>query len=218
MLPRKAGMFNDIRQAPIDFLRASCAILWVHTGGCTGSARVTIEFDAGKTRVRLANCVRLTNPVWLTNRGKRWRCDRRFFSILLILAGIATGLPRIAPLSEARAAAAGGADAHSPILPQAELNQLITEAQGWLADLIRIDTTNPPGNELAAAKYVAAVLQKENIPGRSFGDRSRAAAWPSRNCRPGRCAIPRRRCCWWRTSTWSAWIRANGPWIHLAPP
>ena len=33
-----------------------------------------------------------------------------------------------------------------------------------LADLLRIDTTNPPGNELAAAKYVAAVLQKENIP------------------------------------------------------
>jgi len=42
--------------------------------------------------------------------------------------------------------------------------QITAEAQGWLTDLIRINTTNPPGNELEAAKYVAAVLQKENIP------------------------------------------------------
>src|SRR6202051_18275 len=88
---------------------------------------------------------------------------RRFFSILLLLAGIATGLPRIAPLSEARARPQGTPSA-PPVLPQADLNQLSTEAQGWLADLIGIDTTNPPGNELAAAKYVASVLQKENIP------------------------------------------------------
>ena len=39
----------------------------MHTGGCTGSARVTIEFDAGKTRVRHTDRVRLTSPVWLTN-------------------------------------------------------------------------------------------------------------------------------------------------------
>jgi len=46
---------------------------------------------------------------------------------------------------------------------------------GWLADLIKINTTNPPGNEQAAAKYIAAILQKEGIsaellpltPGRS---------------------------------------------------
>jgi acetylornithine deacetylase/succinyl-diaminopimelate desuccinylase-like protein len=49
------------------------------------------------------------------------------------------------------------------------------EAQAWLAELIRINTTNPPGNEQAAAKYVAAILVKEGItpetleitPGRS---------------------------------------------------
>src|ERR1700688_2756437 len=88
---------------------------------------------------------------------------RRFFSILLILAGIATGLPRIAPLSEARERQQAPSSA-TPVPPQADLNQLSSEAQGWLAHLIRRDTTNPPGNELAAAKYVAAVLQKENIP------------------------------------------------------
>ena len=49
------------------------------------------------------------------------------------------------------------------------------EALGWLADLIKINTANPPGNEEAAAKYLAGILQKEGItpeilpitPGRS---------------------------------------------------
>ena len=37
------------------------------------------------------------------------------------------------------------------------------EAQGWLADLIKINTSNPPGNEQIAAMYVAGVLAKEGI-------------------------------------------------------
>jgi acetylornithine deacetylase/succinyl-diaminopimelate desuccinylase-like protein len=45
-----------------------------------------------------------------------------------------------------------------------DLLQLTAEAQTWLTDLIRINTTNPPGNELEAAKYILNVLQKENIP------------------------------------------------------
>lgn len=52
---------------------------------------------------------------------------------------------------------------------------LAREAQGWLADLIKINTSNPPGGEDPAAKYVAGVLQKEGltpellevVPGRS---------------------------------------------------
>ena len=43
-----------------------------------------------------------------------------------------------------------------------------TEALGWLQDLIRINTTNPPGNELTAAKYIAGVLQKEGISSETF--------------------------------------------------
>lgn len=49
------------------------------------------------------------------------------------------------------------------------------EAQGWLVDLIKMNTTNPPGNEQIAAKYIAGILEKEGIkaelldvaPGRS---------------------------------------------------
>ncbi|MBI4791025.1 MAG: M20/M25/M40 family metallo-hydrolase [Chloroflexi bacterium] len=37
------------------------------------------------------------------------------------------------------------------------------EVTGYLQDLVRIDTTNPPGNETLAAEYLAAVLQREGI-------------------------------------------------------
>ena len=71
--------------------------------------------------------------------------------------------------------------------PAGDTTVLAKEAEGWLADLIRIDTTNPPGNEQAAAKYIAAVLTKEGInsefldlaPGRSaLVARLRSAAMP----------------------------------------
>ncbi len=59
--------------------------------------------------------------------------------------------------------------------PVGDTSAVAKEAQGWLADLVRINTTNPPGNEQAAAKYVAGILEKEGItpeildvtPGRS---------------------------------------------------
>ena len=50
----------------------------------------------------------------------------------------------------------------------ASTSALEVEALGWLQNLIRIDTTNPPGNELVAAKYVAGILQKEGIPSEIF--------------------------------------------------
>ena len=44
-----------------------------------------------------------------------------------------------------------------------DTTNLAREAQGWLVDLIKINTTNPPGNEQAAAKYIADILTKEGI-------------------------------------------------------
>ncbi len=41
---------------------------------------------------------------------------------------------------------------------------LAREAQAWLVELLKINTTNPPGNEQAAAKYLASILTKEGIP------------------------------------------------------
>jgi acetylornithine deacetylase/succinyl-diaminopimelate desuccinylase-like protein len=94
---------------------------------------------------------------------------RRFLALLALVSGIT--------FAAARPAGAQLAAAASPSMPgQADLNQLVGDAQGWLTDLIHIDTSNPPGNEAQAAQYVNAILQKENIPsevvelapGRSF--------------------------------------------------
>jgi acetylornithine deacetylase/succinyl-diaminopimelate desuccinylase-like protein len=53
----------------------------------------------------------------------------------------------------------------APARPSAapSTSALAQEALGWLADLIKINTANPPGNEEAVAKYLAGVLQKEGI-------------------------------------------------------
>lgn len=76
------------------------------------------------------------------------------------------------------------AQTQSPALDTAALAK---EAQGWLADLVRIDTSNPPGHEELAAEYIAAVLTKEGVtpellelaPGRSaLVARLRSAALP----------------------------------------
>jgi len=56
-----------------------------------------------------------------------------------------------------------------------DTSALAREAQNWLVELLKIDTTNPPGNEQAAAKYIADILTKEGAtpelldvaPGRS---------------------------------------------------
>ena len=56
-----------------------------------------------------------------------------------------------------------------------EPKPIAREASGWLTDLIKINTSNPPGNENLAAMYVSGLLQKEGIkaelldvgPGRS---------------------------------------------------
>jgi acetylornithine deacetylase/succinyl-diaminopimelate desuccinylase-like protein len=75
----------------------------------------------------------------------------------------AQGIPQAAPGIPASAS------------PRGDTSAIAREAQGWLADLIKINTSNPPGNEQLAAIYIAGVLQKEGIkpemldlkPGRS---------------------------------------------------
>ncbi len=72
-----------------------------------------------------------------------------------------------------------------------DTSALAREAQGWLVELVKINTTNPPGNEQLAAKYIAGILAKEGItaelldlaPGRSAVVarlRSSAVADPSK--------------------------------------
>jgi len=48
--------------------------------------------------------------------------------------------------------------AQSASARSADTAALSREALVWLAQLIQINTTNPPGNEQAAAKYIAGIL------------------------------------------------------------
>jgi acetylornithine deacetylase/succinyl-diaminopimelate desuccinylase-like protein len=58
--------------------------------------------------------------------------------------------------------------AQQPAAPSADMAKLQGEAIAWLQDLIRINTSNPPGNEIVAAKYIADVLKREGIPSEIF--------------------------------------------------
>jgi acetylornithine deacetylase/succinyl-diaminopimelate desuccinylase-like protein len=47
---------------------------------------------------------------------------------------------------------------------------LTARARRYLADLVRLDTTNPPGNETRAAEYIRAALASEGIEVELLGD------------------------------------------------
>jgi acetylornithine deacetylase/succinyl-diaminopimelate desuccinylase-like protein len=105
---------------------------------------------------------------------------------------LAAGLPRAAQgVPQQRP----GIPASAPPVVNAphanDSSAIAREAEVWLTDLIRINTSNPPGNEQAAAKFVVGVLEKEGLtpellevaPGRSAVVarlRSAAVAEPSR--------------------------------------
>src|SRR5690348_9525215 len=63
----------------------------------------------------------------------------------------------------------------SAVSASPEPASITREASGWLVDLIKLNTSNPPGNEQLAAMYVSNLLQKEGVkaeildvgPGRS---------------------------------------------------
>lgn len=98
-------------------------------------------------------------------RGKRWS----FFQAgVIALCGLAPLRAQVRQNSPAMG------------IPQSasmvgDTTSLALEARAWLMDLIKINTTNPPGNEQQAAKYIAGILTKEGInaeildltPGRS---------------------------------------------------
>ena len=51
----------------------------------------------------------------------------------------------------------------APTAASVDFAALASEATDWLAGLARINTVNPPGNELAGARYLAGILEKEGI-------------------------------------------------------
>jgi acetylornithine deacetylase/succinyl-diaminopimelate desuccinylase-like protein len=113
----------------------------------------------------------------------------RFRIIAVAVFGLSASLPGAAQV--APPAAPGIPSPQATPSAIGDISGLTKDAEGWLGDLIRINTSNPPGNEEAAAKYVAGVLEKEGIkpellelsPGRSAVVarlRSAAVADPSK--------------------------------------
>jgi acetylornithine deacetylase/succinyl-diaminopimelate desuccinylase-like protein len=82
----------------------------------------------------------------------------RFLAVVLCLLG------GFASAQSVRAQVQAAVPAQGPVAPVTDITKISDEALVWLQDLIRINTSNPPGNELLAAKYVGSVLQKEGIP------------------------------------------------------
>ncbi len=78
---------------------------------------------------------------------------RRLCCLFLFVALLLSGVAHAQSAPASAAAPQGSVD----------INALSQEALGWLQGLIRINTTNPPGNELAAANYIAGILEKEGI-------------------------------------------------------
>ncbi len=119
------------------------------------------------------DCIRLAiHFVIHRERNKMARTFRRVV-IRLVLT-----LTSAAPVSaQARAHAPAHALGQAPSQATAaqaapaspsNLSQIEVEAVGWLQNLIRINTTNPPGNELVAAKYLAGILEQEGIHAETF--------------------------------------------------
>jgi acetylornithine deacetylase/succinyl-diaminopimelate desuccinylase-like protein len=98
---------------------------------------------------------------------------RRLVEVLIL---ILTGTLGCAGPIHAQTRAQAPAPAQTAPAPSPDISQIETEAVTWLQGLIRINTANPPGNELAAAKYLAGILDREGIhseifestPGRGF--------------------------------------------------
>jgi acetylornithine deacetylase/succinyl-diaminopimelate desuccinylase-like protein len=57
----------------------------------------------------------------------------------------------------------GAADAQAPEPRQLDWNAIAKESQQILADYLRINTTNPPGNEMKGALFLKNILEKEGF-------------------------------------------------------
>jgi len=54
-----------------------------------------------------------------------------------------------------------------PATPESEIDKVTRQAVKWLSDYVKINTSNPPGREARAARYLAQILQREGIPSRT---------------------------------------------------
>src|SRR6266498_615940 len=96
-------------------------------------------------------------------RGGWWR-----ILFVLSLAACARRAPPLAGPSNAPVLVTPTRVALLTAPGDAEWKALGDEATALLSQYIRINTTNPPGNEIAAARWIAEVLRRDGIEARIF--------------------------------------------------
>src|SRR5438270_9359589 len=84
-------------------------------------------------------------------------------TLLITLFSSVSWLPAASQEASTKAAALPSAK-----IPQERLNQYSDLAVQWMQEYLRIDTTNPPGNETRAAEFFKKILDKEGIENRVF--------------------------------------------------
>src|SRR5258706_8408606 len=91
-------------------------------------------------------------------------------TVLLLLVGCAARrtMPRLAGPSAEPVMETTGGVALMTAPGEADWKALGDEATALLSQYLRINTTNPPGNEIAAARWLAEVLRRDGIEARIF--------------------------------------------------
>jgi acetylornithine deacetylase/succinyl-diaminopimelate desuccinylase-like protein len=97
--------------------------------------------------------------------GLRKRQLGRFGTLLGLVVGMFCGLMCCESAAAEIGAIAGTASAH---LSREHLQQYSDLAVEWMQEYLRVDTTNPPGNELRAAEFYKKILDAEGIENRVF--------------------------------------------------
>src|SRR5215475_8204458 len=60
------------------------------------------------------------------------------------------------------------ADSTTPRIPPQRMKEYSDLAVNWMQQYLRIDTTNPPGNEMRAVAFYKKILDAEGIENRVF--------------------------------------------------
>lgn len=92
-------------------------------------------------------------------------------ALIVLVAGCASGGLPVPPLAGPSSAPVMETPARVSLIAapvEGDWNALGDEATALLSQYLRINTTNPPGNEIVAARWLAAVLRREGIESRIF--------------------------------------------------
>jgi len=99
------------------------------------------------------------------NRGNGWRRNVALSGVLSLVACTFCGIAVAGEAPTADQTVSGTASAH---ISAEHLRQYSDLAVKWMQEYLRIDTTNPPGNEMKAVAFYKKILDQEGIETRVF--------------------------------------------------